>query len=75
MDDDKTSKASSAGLSIDGLGDKQDAERFRWLLAHCTDFMRPVNGALTDGCFKYARGSCFSPREAIDMAMARLTQK
>jgi|CXWL01.1.fsa_nt_gi hypothetical protein len=48
------------------LDDKQDAERFRWLLENCTDFMRP------DECgrFKYKRGSCFSPREAIDKSMA-----
>lgn len=55
----------------DELADiKRDAERFRWLLEHCTDFMRPVNGVLTNGSFKYKRGSCFSPREAIDKAMA-----
>jgi hypothetical protein len=54
----------------DELGDKRDAERFRWLLENCTDFMHPVNGVLTNGRFKYKRGSCFSPREAIDKAMS-----
>lgn len=49
---------------------QKDAERFRWLLENCTDFMRPVDGVLTNGRFKYKRGSCFSPREAIDKAMA-----
>lgn len=53
-----------------GLDDKQDAERFRWLLKHCTNFLRPVDGVLTNGRFRYKRGSCFSPREAIDKAMA-----
>lgn len=55
------------------LDDKRDAERFRWLLENCTDFMRPVNGVLTNGRFKYKRGSCFSPREAIDIAIRNNT--
>lgn len=52
-----------------GAQDRLDAKRYRWLLKNCTDFMQPVNGGLTDGIFKYKRGSCFSPSEAIDIAM------
>ncbi len=54
--------------------DVSDAKRFRWLLENCTDFLRPVSGVLTSGCFKYARGSCFSPRDAIDRAMETNTR-
>lgn len=68
-ENDKGPAGAPSALNV-GLDDKRDAERFRWLLDNCTDFMRPVNGAITNGSFKYKRGSCFSPREAIDKAMA-----